>query len=57
MSALQEDRLRCQNYEKEKHIAKGLALPANSVIEEEYLVKHADYFYIERSGDKTIIVR
>ena len=57
MSALQKDRLRCQNYEKEKHIAKGLVLHANSVTEKEYLVRHADYFYIEESDDKTIIVK
>ena len=57
MSVLQKDRLRCQNYEKEKHIAKGLVLHANSVTEKEYLVQHGGYFYIKESDDKTIIVK
>ena len=56
MSALQKERLRCQNYEKRKHIAKGLAQHANCVTEKEYLVQHADFIYIEESDDKTIIV-
>ena len=56
MSALQKDWLRCENYEKEKHIAKDLAHHANYMIEKEYLVEHADYFYIQETEDKTHIV-
>ena len=57
MSALQKDRLRCQNYEKEKHIAKGLAQHANFVTEIEYLVEDAEYFYIKDPDDSKNIVR
>ena len=54
---MQKDWLRWENYEKEKHIAKDLAHHANCMIEKEYLVAHADYFYIQETEDKTNIVR
>ena len=57
MSALQKDRLRCQNYEKEKHVATGLAHHANFVTEIGYLVEDAEYFYIQDPDDNKNLIR